>query len=283
MGSEIKNRESQVTDVMQFIDRNLAARLESAERVAQIAYAQAYKRARPDAVVEIEEIAGGHMVFTGPQSMIGRAIGLGLHRAVTAQDIEQVENFYFSRGANCQIDVVPAADESLFNLLRERPYRLFELNNVMVIEIPPDRQFKTEVDGVEIRRAQQSEAHTCADVLGRCFRDAPPDFAETVAAMFEEPAITFLASVRGTAVAAATGLVISEQRLMALFGAGTLPMYRGKGIQTAMLGARMNAARKSGCTLAVTVTRGGTTSERNAERLGFRVAYSKATMIRARE
>jgi hypothetical protein len=28
------------------------------------------------------------------------------------------------------------------------------------------------------------------------------------------------------------------------------------------------------------LTQGGTTSQRNAERLGFRVGYSKATMIR---
>jgi ribosomal protein S18 acetylase RimI-like enzyme len=268
---------------MQFIDRKLAARLESTERVAQIAYAKALKRARPDIAIEIQEIAGGHAVFTGPQSPIGRAIGLGLQRPLTGQDIEQVESFYFSRGADSQIDVVPAADESLFNLLRERPYRLFELNNVMVIELAQDRQFNAEVDGVEIRRAQPNEAHTCADVLGRCFHGTPPDFAETIAAMFETPAVTFLASMRGTPVATASGLVIAEEKLMALFGAGTLPMYRGKGIQTAMLGARMNAARDAGCTLAVTVTRGGTTSQRNAERLGFRVAYSKATMIRARE
>lgn len=268
---------------MQFIDRQLAARLESTERIAQLCYAEALQRARPDAGVAIEEIGGGHMVFTGPQSPIGRVIGLGLHRAVTSQDIDRIEAFYFQRGADSQIDVVPAADESLFNLLRERPYRLLELNNVMVLEIGPDLRLKTEVEGVEIRRARQDEARTCADVLGRCFQGAPPDFADTLAAMFEAPAVTFLASIRGTPVAAATSLVVKEEKLMALFGAGTLPMYRGKGIQTAMLSARINAAKEAGCTLAVTVTRGGTTSERNAERLGFRVAYSKATMIRGRE
>lgn len=268
---------------MQFVDRQLAARLESTERVAQLCYAEALRRARPNAGVAIEEIAGGHVVFTGPQSPIGRAIGIGLQRPVVPADIDQVENFYFSRGADAQIDIVPAADESLFNLLRERPYRLFELNNVMVIDLLPDRCFRSEVEGFEIRRAGQQEARTCAEVLGRCFSGAPADFADMVASMFAAPALTFLALGKGTPVAAATGLVIDDARLMALFGAGTLPDYRGKGIQTAMLGARLNAAKDAGCSLAVTVTRGGTTSQRNAERLGFRVAYSKATMIRARE
>jgi hypothetical protein len=42
----------------------------------------------------------------------------------------------------------------------------------------------------------------------------------------------------------------------------------------------MAAAAKAGCEFAVIVTQGGTTSQRNAERLGFRVAYSKATMLK---
>ena len=101
------------------------------------------------------------MVFTGPQSLIGRAIGLGLHRPVTPQDIDRVESFYFLRGADSQIDVVPAADESLFNILRERPYRLLELNNVMAIELGPGVSYKTELEGIEIRRAKQAEARIC--------------------------------------------------------------------------------------------------------------------------
>jgi hypothetical protein len=42
----------------------------------------------------------------------------------------------------------------------------------------------------------------------------------------------------------------------------------------------MAAALEAGCEYAVVVTQGGTTSQRNAERLGFRVAYSKVTVIK---
>ena len=41
----------------------------------------------------------------------------------------------------------------------------------------------------------------------------------------------------------------------------------------------MAAAIEAGCEYAVVVTQGGTISQRNAERLGFRVAYSKVTVI----
>jgi hypothetical protein len=51
-------------------------------------------------------------------------------------------------------------------------------------------------------------------------------------------------------------------------------------VQTALLRARMAAAAEAGCEYAVVVTRGGTTSQRNVDRLGFRVAYSKVTVIK---
>jgi hypothetical protein len=42
----------------------------------------------------------------------------------------------------------------------------------------------------------------------------------------------------------------------------------------------MSAAIEAGCEYAVVVTHGGSASQRNVERLGFRVAYSKVTVIK---
>jgi hypothetical protein len=42
----------------------------------------------------------------------------------------------------------------------------------------------------------------------------------------------------------------------------------------------MRAAIEAACEYAVVVTQGATASQRNAERLGFRVAYSKVTVIK---
>lgn len=93
-------------------------------------------------------------------------------------------------------------------------------------------------------------------------------------------ALAFVATVHGKLVACGTGLVIPEHGVFALCGAGSLAEFRGRGLQTALLRARMNAARDAGCEYVVVVTQGGTTSQRNAERLGLRVAYSKVTVIK---
>jgi GNAT superfamily N-acetyltransferase len=87
-------------------------------------------------------------------------------------------------------------------------------------------------------------------------------------------------SVDGVSVACGSGLILPQFGVLGLYGASTLTEYRGRGLQTALLLHRMHAAAEAGCELAVIVTLGGTTSQRNAERLGFTVAYSKATLVR---
>jgi hypothetical protein len=42
----------------------------------------------------------------------------------------------------------------------------------------------------------------------------------------------------------------------------------------------MKAAVEACCEVVVVITQGGTVSERNCVRLGFRIAYSKATVIK---
>ncbi len=54
-------------------------------------------------------------------------------------------------------------------------------------------------------------------------------------------------------------------------GAATLPQYRGRGAQTALLGARLQYAREQGCAYAVSRTGRGSISQQNMEKLGLTV------------
>jgi GNAT superfamily N-acetyltransferase len=63
---------------------------------------------------------------------------------------------------------------------------------------------------------------------------------------------------------------------VALFaGAATVPELRRRGLQGALLAERMRHAAGAGCDLAMMVTEAGSESQRNAERKGFRVAYTR--------
>ena len=95
--------------------------------------------------------------------------------------------------------------------------------------------------------------------------------------------VALLAWIGEKAVASAAGLIIAEHNVFAMFGDATLPEFRRRGIQSALVQARLRAAAEAGLDLAAVVTQGGSTSQRNYERMGFRVAYSKATLVRTFE
>ncbi len=60
-----------------------------------------------------------------------------------------------------------------------------------------------------------------------------------------------------------------------LAGGGTLPEFRGRGGQTALLRRRVSDASSSGCDLVVSQATPGSTSQRNMERIGFHPAYTE--------
>ena len=273
---------------MKFVDKALARRLESAEEMPQVLYAESYKKSRPEIGAESQQIAGGHMIFAGLGSPIGRATGLGLDCEVTESDLNRVEEFYRSHGAPSQVDVCPYTDLKFLEKLKSRGYRFSEFNNVLVMDL--DLQSGSNADlpalssDLSIRRGELEEAELLSGILKQCFfpeGNLPEGMDQLLLPMFQFPdAVVFVGSVNGKLVATATELMIPEHKVVALSGAGTLPEFRGKGLQTALLRHRMRAAAEAGCELAVIVTLGGTTSQRNAERLGFTVAYTKATLVR---
>jgi len=276
---------------MDFVDQALARRLESAEEMPQVHYANLYQKLKPEIGAAVESICGGHMIFAGLNSPIGRTVGMGFDGTATAADLDRMEQFYRSHAALSQIDVCPLTDPSLLEMLKQRSYAMAELNNVLFRRLNDNDQNDNDRKeaaaspaGVTIRQGHAEEAQAFSDIVVRSFfpnGDEPAGFAEMIAPIYQaEGAILFVAEVEGKPVACAAGLIVPERRILALFGAGTLPDFRRRGLQTALLLRRMETAQKAGCEYAVIVTQGGTTSMRNAERLGFRVAYSKATLIK---
>ena len=268
---------------MHFVNNAFARRLESCEEMPQVLYARIFKNTRPEIGAAEDEICGGHMVFAGLGSPIGRATGAGLDRPLTAEDADRIEQFYRERSAPSQVDLTPLHRPEVFEMFKERGYAIAELNNVLYRRLDPKEKFPAPPDGCEIRRSPMEEAEVAGGIVESAFfpDGAPEAFRGLITPLYQmETALAFVATVEGKPLACGTGLVIREHNVFALCGAGTLAEFRGRGLQTALLRTRMAAAANAGCEYAVVVTQGGTTSQRNAERLGFRVAYSKVTVIK---
>src|SRR5208282_2402490 len=88
----------------------------------------------------------------------------------------------------------------------------------------------------------------------------------------------YLARIDGRVVGGATLAV--RGRIAGLFGASTLPEFRKRGVQTALLSARMTRAVEAGCELAMSVALPGSYSQRNITRQGFQTLYTRVKFER---
>ena len=65
-----------------------------------------------------------------------------------------------------------------------------------------------------------------------------------------------------------------------LTGAATVPSARRRGVQAALLAARLDDAAAAGCDLAVVTTAPGSTSQKNVQRRGFQLMYTRAVLVK---
>jgi GNAT superfamily N-acetyltransferase len=88
----------------------------------------------------------------------------------------------------------------------------------------------------------------------------------------------FVARRDGVAAGGAS-LRLGEQAAL-LCGAATLPAHRRRGVQTALLAARLRVAAEAGCDVAVVTTAPGSKSQENVQRQGFALLYARAVLVR---
>jgi GNAT superfamily N-acetyltransferase len=224
------------------------------------------------------EIGGGIASFAGPTSPISHAIGVGMQGPVTEADLDRLEDFYGRRGAPSSLDLCPLADPSLAEMLGLRGYRITEFNNVLVVPITPGSRTCPAV----VRIAQRHECEVWTRTMIAGFFERENLTAEELAigaSLFAMPgAAAFLAEVDGVPAAAGAAAITSKVAL--LFGDSTLPRYRRRGLHTAIIEARVAWAAGFECDLATACTIPGSGSQRNYQRAGFHVAYTKMNMVR---
>jgi GNAT superfamily N-acetyltransferase len=261
---------------MPFSDLALSRRLERAEGWACAQYADARHRLFPESGSAWMECAGALVVFDGPNSPVTQTFGVGLFEELNAASLDIIERFFLDRGAPLLHEVSPFAGIPTLDLLCARNYRPFELSSVLYRSVEqslPERR-----DSIRVRIIGPQEAQLWADISARGWAHDHPEFFDFLrqfgviaAARKESPC--FLAEIDGTPGAAG---VLSIHEGVALFGgSATVPELRRRGLQAALLHERMRYAHNHGCDLAMMAALPGSNSQRNAERKGFQIAYTR--------
>jgi GNAT superfamily N-acetyltransferase len=261
---------------MLFSDLALSRRLERAEGHACIQYAEARRRLSPDSGAKWIECAGAYAVFDGVESPITQTFGLGIFEELSPATLDVIERFFLDLGAPADHEVSPFAGVAALEMLCMRNYRPVEISSVLYR--PVERPAAVEQSAVSVRVIAPDEAQLWSEISARGWSHEHPELRDflldlgTVAAA-REGGVCFLAEYEGTPGAA--GVLCIHDGVALFGGSATVPELRRRGLQAAVLHARMQYAFQHGCDLAMMVTQPGSDSQRNAERKGFRIAYTR--------
>lgn len=228
------------------------------------------------------ECAGAYAMFDGVGSPLTQTFGLGVFEPVTAEALNHIEAFFRERGSDTFHEISPMADQSLLALLSERGYRPIELTSVMFRPIERGVSLSAQVnDQIKIRligsqnNEQDQELWAQTATKGWAKEVEFADLILDLSRITVKKGITpsFLAELDGQAIA--TGALSITDGIALLAGASTVPEGRKQGAQLALLDARLRYAAEQGCDLAMMCAAPGSASQRNAERQGFRIAYTR--------
>ena len=260
-----------------FADIELARRLERAEARGNAGFVEARAKAFPDVGAEWTEVAGAYAMFDGPGSPVTQTFGLGMFEPVTAEHMEKLEQFFQERGASVFHEVCPMADGSVFEQINGRNYHPVEFSNVLYRPIDPDLKLEASGNGaVQVRLIRADEVDLWAETAFEGWSeftevaDFLRDLGQVVA---RSKSLSFLAEMGGKPIAAGSLSITNDVALLA--GASTIPSARRQGAQFALLEERLRYGATHGCTIAMMVAQPGSASQRNAERHGFRIAYTR--------
>lgn len=258
-------------------DLALSQRLEGAEAHANIAFVEARALVRPDSGATWREVAGTRAMFDGVGSPITQTFGLGLFAPAAEGDLASIERFFGERGSAVYHEVSPIADPALLAMLPARGYRPIELSTVLWLPLGAHAVPAAAAGTPRTWHITPGEESLWASTAAAGWSDTPglEEF------MLDFGAVTsrargvhcFLAGLEGEVVGAAA--FARHEGVAVLAGASTRPEWRRRGAQGALLDARLRYAVEQGCDLAMVVAQPGSTSQLNAERHGFRIAYTR--------
>jgi ribosomal protein S18 acetylase RimI-like enzyme len=272
-----------------FCDAALAGRIERAEAQLVAEASKAARRRGADAGGFVIPIAGGVASFAEQSSPFNKVAGLGFGGVPDAAALGEIERAFAAHGAPVQVELANLADSEIGAFLTGRGYRLVSFENVLGRGLAGELQ-RVLPPGIKVRPSGDDELETWLGVVVDA--GLHPD-TEGLPSHEEFPREALARAERDLATAGVIryaalrdGIIVGGASLrlaegIAQFtGAATSPAHRRRGIQTALLSARLADAAAAGCDIAVVTTQPGSKSQQNVQRRGFDLLYTRAVLIR---
>jgi GNAT superfamily N-acetyltransferase len=267
----------------------MARRIEQAEAQFIGTASEAAHRRRADDAGFVMPIAGGVASFAEAGSPYNKVAGLGFGGVPSRAAWDEIERAYAAVGAAVQVEVAHLAGPAIGAVPAGRGYRLILFDNVLGLALRGEPE-RVRPPGVEVRPSGEEEFGSWLGTVlhGFAHPDTPevPGHDELSPQVIAGAAQDFAAAGGIRYIALREGVIVGGARLrMAegvaqLAGATTAPAHRRRGVQAALLSARIADAAAAGCDLAVVTTLPGSKSQQNVQRQGFDLLYTRAIWVR---
>jgi hypothetical protein len=263
---------------MIYADRLLSQKLERTEARANADFVETRAQLEPSTGATWIEVAGAYAMFDGPQSPCTQTFGLGLFDDVTDDHLNELEDFFVTRAAPVFHEVSPMADPSLMQLLSSRGYKPIELTSVMYRELDPANIPSARNANITTRVTMEDEADLWARTSAAGWSTVMEGLGDFMLGFGQisarcNGAYPYLAELDGKAIS--TGMLFIYKDVCILAGASTIAEARNQGAQNALLADRLKFAAERGCKLAIMGAAPGSQSQKNAQKNGFNIAYTR--------
>ena len=271
-----------------FCDTALAGRIERVE-AELIARCSEAARRRADTAGFVIPIAGGVASFAGEGSPYSKVAGLGFGGVPDPAALDEIGKAFAAHGCAVQVELAELADPAIIALLAGRGYRLESFENVLGRTLTGGLE-RVMPPGTEVRLSGEEEFGAWLDVVAE--GSVHPD-TEGVPWHEEFPREVIIAAERDSAAAGSVRYAALRDGVIAggatmriaegvaqLTGAATAPAHRRRGVQSALLSARLADAAAADCDVAVITTQPGSKSHQNAQRQGFDLLYARAILVK---
>jgi GNAT superfamily N-acetyltransferase len=272
-----------------FCDTALAERIERVEAQLIAKASEATRRRRGDTTGFVLPIAGGVASFAEDGSPFNKVAALGFGGVPSAASLDEIERAFAACGAPVQIELAHLADPAIGAHLTERGYRLVSFENVLGLAFTGEAERVTP-PGVEIRPSGDDEFEAWLDVVADgvahpdtqgvpSHEEFPREVIVRAERDFAAAGVTRYVALRDGGIAGGASMSMAEG-IAQLTGAATAPAHRRRGVQTALLSARLADAAAAGCDVAVITTQPASKSQQNAQRRGFDLLYTRAVLVK---
>ncbi|HEU4962911.1 MAG TPA: GNAT family N-acetyltransferase [Bacilli bacterium] len=224
--------------------------------------------------VEIKEFGRATALMAGnfPVIDFNRVYNLGEEEI---DHLDEILAFYAKAGREFMADIAPhRSSPKLMQALEEHGFTASHFHTALYGV--PDVSRVQAADGLEVRPITEAEVELFGEVFTTALETPKhiPERRESNLVLLGDPQWHLYLCWQGnTAIGFAMMQIVDGVAGFAL--AATIPEYRGRGAQAALLHKRMHDAVEAGAHLMVVQCEFGSVSHRNLQRAGFATAYTK--------